>query len=69
MQGWVQEMWGYSIAAASVGITHRLVKEMMVEASSLTPWVDPKFAEQYHIFHYTYGIEHRMDGPIIPSLT
>ena len=36
MQGWVQEMWGYSIAAASHGIRHRLVPEMMIEASSLT---------------------------------
>jgi len=25
MQGWVQEMWAYTIAAASVGISHRLV--------------------------------------------
>ena len=31
MQGWVQEMWGYSIAAASVGIKHRLVRDFQVE--------------------------------------
>ena len=27
MQGWVQEMWGYSIAAASVGIKHTVLRE------------------------------------------
>ena len=43
MQGWVQEMWGYSIAAASVGVSHRLVREMQIEASSLTQHVDPDF--------------------------
>ena len=32
MQGWVQEMWGYSIAAASFGIKHRLVTELQIEA-------------------------------------
>ena len=31
MQGWVQEMWGYSIAAASVGIQHTLVRKFQVE--------------------------------------
>ena len=36
MQGWVQEMWGYSIAAASLGIKHRLVRDLMLEASSLS---------------------------------
>ena len=24
IQGWVQEMWGYSIAAASLGIRHKV---------------------------------------------
>ena len=30
MQGWVQEMWGYSIAAAALGIKHRLVRDFQV---------------------------------------
>lgn len=33
MQGWVQEMWGYTIAAASLGIKHRLVREMQVRCT------------------------------------
>ena len=28
---WVQEMWGYSIAAASLGIKHKLVSDFQVE--------------------------------------
>ena len=32
MQGWVQEMWGYSIAAASLGIVHTLVRNFQVLA-------------------------------------
>lgn len=63
MQGWVQEMWGYSIAAASLGIKHRLVHEMQIEASSLTRHVDADFDTKFYIFHYTYGIEYRLsDG-------
>jgi hypothetical protein len=30
IQGWVQEMWGYSIAAASLGIRHKLVENFQV---------------------------------------
>ena len=30
MQGWVQEMWGYSIAAASVGIVHKVLPKLQV---------------------------------------
>ena len=62
MQGWVQEMWGYSIAAASVGVRHTLVRDMQVEASSLTPSVARNFASKAYIFHYTYGIEYTMGG-------
>ena len=32
IQGWVQEMWGYSIAAASLGIKHKLVHDFQVTA-------------------------------------
>ena len=62
MQGWVQEMWGYSIAAASVGVVHNVMPGLMLEASSLTTYVDPKFTEKHYIFHYTYGIEYTMEG-------
>ena len=36
IQGWVQEMWGYSIAAASLGIKHKLVKDFQVEPGALS---------------------------------
>ena len=51
MQGWVQEMWGYSIAAASVGIKHRLVRDMQTEASSLSGTIDPAFDK--FVGHFT----------------
>jgi len=61
MQGWVQEMWGYSIAAASVGIKHRLVRDFQVEhGSNARPAED--FDQHSYIFHYTYGIEYTMAG-------
>ena len=62
MQGWVQEMWGYSIAAASLGIRHTLVHKLQTEASSLSANVPDDFSSQSYIFHYTYGIEYRLDG-------
>jgi len=61
MQGWVQEMWAYTIAAASVGISHRQVRDFQVEhGSSGRPAED--FTEHAYIFHYTYGIEYTMSG-------
>ena len=46
MQGWVQEMWGYSIACGSLGIKHRLVNNFQVEHGALarrhvTPHLTP----------------------------
>ena len=46
MQGWVQEMWGYSIACGSLGIRHRLVNNFQVEHGALarrhvTPHLTP----------------------------
>jgi len=61
MQGWVQEMWAYTIAAASVGISHKLVRDFQVEhGSNGHPAED--FAQHSYIFHYTYGIEYKMTG-------
>ena len=62
MQGWVQEMWGYSIAAASVGIKHKVLPELQTEASSLTRHVPADFPERHFLFHYTYGIEYTLGG-------
>jgi hypothetical protein len=52
--GWVLEMWGYSIAAAAVGIRHTLIRSFQLEpggGSAALPLGDG------YIFHYTYGIE------------
>lgn len=61
IQGWVQEMWGYAIAAASLGIQHRVVRDFQVEAGSLGRVADD-FDKHAYIFHYTYGIEYTMQG-------
>jgi len=64
IQGWVQEMWGYSIAAASEGIVHRLVEEFQVEPGALS--TEAQLAEfaagRFYIFHYTYQFEYMLDG-------
>mmetsp|Transcript_5600 Transcript_5600/g.16286 ORF Transcript_5600/g.16286 Transcript_5600/m.16286 type:complete len:444 (-) Transcript_5600:111-1442(-) len=64
IQGWVQEMWGYSIAAASQGIVHRLVEEFQVEPGALS--TEAQLAEfaagRFYIFHYTYQFEYMLDG-------
>jgi len=58
--GWVLEMWGYSIAAASLGIRHS-IKGMQIEPNAYAGTKDG-FEKGYQIFHYTYGIEYRLNG-------
>jgi len=64
IQGWVQEMWGYSIAAASLGIRHKLIEEFQVEPGALSaPQQLSDFASQrFYVFHYTYQFEYMVDG-------
>ena len=63
IQGWVQEMWGYSIAAASLGIKHKLVGDFQVEPGALSDAAQLRsFDSRYYIFHYTYQFEYMMDG-------
>lgn len=63
IQGWVQEMWGYSIAAASLGIKHKLVGDFQVEPGALSDAPQLRsFDSRYYIFHYTYQFEYMMDG-------
>ena len=63
MQGWVQEMWGYAIACGSLGIRHRLVNNFQVEHGALARHIAEDFHTKAYIFHYTYGIEYKLDGP------
>ena len=64
IQGWVQEMWGYSIAAASVGITHKLIEHFQVEPGALSSREQLRefAAGRFYIFHYTYQFEYMLDG-------
>jgi len=59
--GWVLEMWGYTIAAASVGIKHTIIDKFQIEPANLNH-LNPDFWKEYYIFHYTYGIEYTMEG-------
>ena len=71
----VREMWGYCIAAASLGIKHRVLDAFQFEGGSIgnrnrrLSWPVPPspVGEQgagmpYYIFHYTYGIEYTVEG-------
>ena len=60
IQDWVLEMWGYAIAAASVGVHHD-VRQLQIEPGA-SAHLAADFASKYYIFHYTYGIEYKMDG-------
>mmetsp|Transcript_18419 Transcript_18419/g.58141 ORF Transcript_18419/g.58141 Transcript_18419/m.58141 type:complete len:618 (+) Transcript_18419:1-1854(+) len=67
IQGWVQEMWGYSIAAAKHGVKHNADRNAQIEGSAMTRSIrgvgpGDDFTQKYYIYHYTYGSEYRMDG-------
>ncbi|KAG8458723.1 hypothetical protein KFE25_012921 [Diacronema lutheri] len=62
IQGWVQEMWGYSIAAAKAAVEHKLVHDFQIEPGAHVRQLAPTFWRSVHIFHFTYGIEFKMDG-------
>ena len=61
IQDWVLEMWGYSIAAASVGVRHKIIRNYQIEPNAFAG-TTPSFNNDYYIFHYTYGIEYKLDG-------
>ena len=50
--GWVLEMWGYSIAAASLGVRHEVLGSFQLEGGA---GISAKNAIKngYFIFHYT----------------
>ena len=73
--GWVREMWGYAIAAASLGIKHRVLDAFQFEGGSIgnrnrpllwpvlsTPVGAERADMPYYILHYTYGIEYSAEG-------
>jgi len=59
--GWVLEMWGYSLTAASLGIRHEVLPTFQVEGGAGIS-ADRARERGAYIFHYTYGIEYTMGG-------
>lgn len=73
--GWVREMWGWAIAAGSLGIKHRVLPAFQYEGGSIgnrerelawpvppTPVGPERDGMRYYVFHYTYGIEYSSEG-------
>ena len=50
-------MWGYSIAAASLKIKHRVLMQFQIEGGA-----GIRAPTDRYIFHYTYGIEYSLAG-------
>jgi len=59
--GWALEMWGYSIAAASLGIKHDVLRNFQVEGGAGISASNAQSRGTY-IFHYTYGLEYTLGG-------
>ena len=53
--------WGYAIAAASVGVRHKIIRQYQIEPNAYAG-TSATFNDDYYIFHYTYGIEYRLSG-------
>ena len=51
--GWMLEMWGYSLAAARLGIKHFAWQQMQIEPSAA--WHQDLKAQDPFIYHYTFG--------------
>ena len=65
--GWVLEMWGYTLAAARLGIRHLVMEELQAEPSAL--WnADMKDHGSPHIYHYTFGLEYSLDGVAVSGV-
>lgn len=73
--GWVREMWGWCIAAGSLGIKHRVLDSFQYEGGSIgnrerplswpvlpVPVTPDRSSMPYYILHYTYGIEYSIEG-------
>ena len=61
IQDWVLEMWGWSIAAASLGVRHTIVPSFQIEPNAYAR-TGEDFHTRSYIFHYTYGIEYTLKG-------
>mmetsp|Transcript_63547 Transcript_63547/g.200965 ORF Transcript_63547/g.200965 Transcript_63547/m.200965 type:complete len:560 (+) Transcript_63547:123-1802(+) len=59
--GWVLEMWGYTIAAKIIGVSHDLHPALAAQP----PW-DTKIGK-FYILHFTYGCDYDLDGKFTPG--
>ena len=58
------EMWGYSIAAAKLGVKHFVWQQLQIEPSAA--WHQDLKAQDPFIYHYTFGVEYNLDGtPVV----
>jgi len=57
--GWVLEMWGYTLAARRLGITHTTRENLQAEPSAI--WHTELDGDPF-ILHYTFGFEYTSDG-------
>ena len=61
IQDWVLEMWAYAIAAASLGVRHKIIPGFQIEPNAYAR-TSEGFEKDHYIFHYTYGIEYTLKG-------
>lgn len=54
-------MWGYTIAAAELGIVHNVLRDLQCEPGALSR-LGADYVNKYYIHHYTYGSEYKLSG-------
>ena len=59
--GWVIEMYGYTLAAYKLGISHDLRPQMAAQP----PW--DKAVGDFISIHFTYGMDYDLDGVFTPG--
>jgi hypothetical protein len=60
--GWVQEMYGFTIALWLAGIKH---VDLYLHMMSQPPWdvhEEMSPGKLFHIIHYTYGMDYKLTG-------
>ncbi|PNH11871.1 hypothetical protein TSOC_001280, partial [Tetrabaena socialis] len=65
--GWVQEMYGFTIACWLSGIKH---VDLFLHMMAQPPWdQDMKMAngKPFYILHYTYGMDYKLSGEFTPG--
>jgi hypothetical protein len=65
--GWVQEMYGFTIALYNAGITH---VDLFLHMMAQPPWdhkMEMAHEKPYYILHYTYGMDYKFTGEFTPG--